>query len=85
MKADPEMVMVDLAFWDDSLEQDCSWDDSGKIISGIWGTNQKFIGIKMAILLNVLELIANWLASGCRRLTAGGGPPLSQALVLFRP
>ena len=38
-----EVVMVDLAFWDDSFEQDRSWDDFGTTISDIWGTHQNYI------------------------------------------
>ena len=34
-KADSEIVMVDLAFWDDLFEQDRSWDDSGTTIARI--------------------------------------------------
>ena len=34
-KADSEIVMVDGTFWDDSFEQDRSWDDFGTTISGI--------------------------------------------------
>ena len=30
-----EIVMVDLAFWDDSFEQDRSWDDFAATISSI--------------------------------------------------
>ena len=33
--ADSEIVMVDGTFWDDSFEQDRSWDDFGTTISGI--------------------------------------------------
>ena len=33
--ADSEIVMVDGTFWDDSFEQDLSWDDFGTTISGI--------------------------------------------------
>ena len=36
--ADSEIVMVDGTSWDESFEQDRSWDDSGATISGIWGT-----------------------------------------------
>ena len=32
---DSEIVMVDGTFWDDSFEQDRSWDDFGTTISGI--------------------------------------------------
>ena len=35
MEADLEIVMVDGTLWDDSFEQDWSWDGSGTIISGI--------------------------------------------------
>ena len=48
-----EIVMVDLAFWDDSFKQDRSRDDFGTDISGIWGTHQKFIGTRMPVLLVV--------------------------------
>ena len=33
--ADSEIVMVGGTFWDDSFEQDRSWDDSGTNIPGI--------------------------------------------------
>ncbi len=33
--SDSEIVMVDGTFWDDSFEQDRSWDDFGTTISGI--------------------------------------------------
>ena len=32
LKCSPEIVMVDGPFWDDSFEQDRSWDDSGTTI-----------------------------------------------------
>ena len=34
-QADSDIVMVDLVFWDDSFEQDRSWDDFGTTISSI--------------------------------------------------
>ena len=34
-KADSEIVMVDGTIWDDSFEQDRSWDDFGTTIAGI--------------------------------------------------
>ena len=33
--ADSEIVLVDLAFWDDLFEQDRSWDDFGTTIAGM--------------------------------------------------
>ena len=35
LQADSEIGMVDGALWDESFEQDRSWDDSGTIMSGI--------------------------------------------------
>ena len=48
--ADSETVMVDLAFWDDSFEQDRSRDDFGTTVSGIQGTHQNSIGSTMPLL-----------------------------------
>ena len=47
---DSEIVIVHLAFWDDSCEQDRSWDDFGTTISGMYGTHQHCIGSRMPIL-----------------------------------
>ena len=44
-----EIVMVDLALWDDIFKQDRSCDDLGTIISGIWGTHQSSIGSRMPV------------------------------------
>ena len=41
-EADSEIVIVDGTLWDDSFEQERSWNDAGTTISGIQGTHQKF-------------------------------------------
>ena len=51
--ADLVIVMVDGMFWAQSVEQDRSWDDSGTTISGIWGTHQNSIGVRMQVLIVV--------------------------------
>ena len=50
MDPDSEIVMVDGTFWDASVEQDRSWDHSGTTISGIQGTHQNSIRVRMLVL-----------------------------------
>ena len=45
------IVMVDGTFFGDYFEQDRSWDDSGITISGIWGTHQNSIRVRMPVLI----------------------------------
>ena len=49
--SDSEIVMVDRTFWDDSFEQDRSWDDYGTTISGIGAP--KFMRVRMQVLIVV--------------------------------
>ena len=51
--SDSEIGMVDRVFGDDFFEQNRSWDDFGKIISGIEGTHRNLIGSRMPVLLMV--------------------------------
>ena len=50
---DSGIVMVGGKFFGDSFEQDQSWDNSGTTISGIWGTHQNSIGVRMPVLIAV--------------------------------
>ena len=45
--------MVDGTFFGDSFEQEQSWDDSGTTISGIEGTHQNSLGVRMPVLIVV--------------------------------
>ena len=45
--------MVDGTFFGDSFKQDQSWDDSGTTISGISGTHQNSVGVRMPVLIVV--------------------------------
>ena len=51
--AESEIVMVDGTFFDDSVEQDRSWDISETTISGIEGTHQNSIRVRMSVLIVV--------------------------------
>ena len=53
VSTDYYLVMVDGTFFGDSFEQDRSWDDSGTTISGIWGTHQNSIEVRMQVLIVV--------------------------------
>ena len=54
--SESEIVMVDGTCFDDSFEQDRSWDDSGTTISGISGTYQNSIGVRMPVLIVVARV-----------------------------
>ena len=43
-------------FWRDSFEQDRSWDVSGTTISGISGTHQNSVGVRMSVLIVVPQI-----------------------------
>ena len=51
LRADYYLVMVDGTFFGDTFEQDRSWDDSATTISGIYGTHQNSIGVRMPVLI----------------------------------
>ena len=54
--------MVDGTVFGDSFEQDRSWDDSGSTISGIYGTHQNSIRVRMPV--HSLEQDRAWDDSG---------------------
>ena len=47
------LYMFDWTFFGDSSEQNRSWEDSGMTISGIQGTHQNSIGVRMPVLIVV--------------------------------
>ena len=49
--ADSGIVMVDGTSFGDSFEQDRTWDDSGTTISGISGTHQNSVRVRMPLLI----------------------------------
>ena len=51
--------MVDGMLFGDSFEQDQSWDDSGTTISGIQGTHQNSMRVRMQVSQWFVELLAN--------------------------